>query len=115
MSTPQTPPAVDPHAPSEAHHAVEGDPGQGAPLTPAPGLPPPLDARTAAEVTAKLVADALTGHGIVHGGDWYDTATVRIRRDPDGTPREIGLVIADGTRGDSILATILIASVPIGA
>lgn len=41
MSTPQTPPAVDAHAPSEARHAVEGDPGQGAPLTPAPGLPPP--------------------------------------------------------------------------
>ena len=115
MSTPQTPPAVDAHAPSEARHAVEGDPGQGAPLTPAPGLPPPLDARTAAEATHRLVASALTAACVEHGGDWFDATSIRIRRDPDGSPREIGLVVTDGTRGESILATILIASVPIGA
>lgn len=75
---------------------------------------PALDPRTAAEVAHRLVADALTGACIEHGGEWFDTSTVRVRRH-DGAPESIALVIADGTRGESILATVLIATTPIGA
>ena len=77
--------------------------------------PPPLDARTASEAVHQLVAAALIeSGGVCVGGDWFDAKNVRIRR-RDGAPHEIGLVVEDGTRGDSVLVTILIASTPIGA
>ena len=75
---------------------------------------PALDPLTAAEVTALLAADALTGASVTHGGDAYEVTRVNILRGMNQHPWGLSLTISDDTRGECINVSLALAAQPVG-